>query len=215
MQLGHENVPRARHVSFFPFTGPTNIDNLQRRFPLVQFVDAHLADSFDRKSGGVPRLHSIDQISGKFCVTRPDKQSQNLFQIVVVFEDEKDRFLGIEHPTGPNRKDRRAADVERAGDVTAAKCEHRSHIDQLRGFLLHGRLKCFRRQSRHAWQRAKHFRSVRVYLFHSRIIRRHRRRGRQRVVGEFFHVIKLEKFIVPALVTDRAGQTSANVRAAR
>ncbi len=208
-------MARARHVSFFPFTGPTNIDNLQRRFPLVQFVDAHLADSFDRKSAGVPRLHSVDQISGKFCVTRPDKQSQNFFQIVIIFENKQDRFLGIEHPTGPNRKDRRAANVERAGDVTAAKREHCSHIDQLAGFFFRGRLECFRRQPRHARQTAKHFRSARVYLFHSRIIGRHRRRGRKRIVGEFFHVIELEKFIVPAFITDGAGQTSANVRAAR
>src|SRR6266567_8278399 len=50
-QLRNENVTRARHVSFFPFTRPANIDNLERRFSFTQFVHAHLADSFDRKSG--------------------------------------------------------------------------------------------------------------------------------------------------------------------
>ena len=98
-------------------------------------MDAHLADSFDRKSGGVPRLHSVDQISGKFCVTRPDKQSQNFFQIVIIFENKQDRFLGIEHPTGPDRKRWRAANIHRAGNVSAAEGEKRSNIDELISIL--------------------------------------------------------------------------------
>ncbi len=38
---------------------------------------------------------------------------------------------------------------------------------------------------------------------------------RQRVISEFFYVIELEKFVVPTFVTDRAGQTRADVRATR
>src|SRR5262245_20432840 len=72
-KLWHKNVTRTGDVAFFPFAGRTHIDNLQRRLALIQFVHAHLADSFQRKPRRMPRLHSADQIAREFCVSGPDK----------------------------------------------------------------------------------------------------------------------------------------------
>src|SRR5205807_2778501 len=139
--------------------------------------------------------------------TGAHKQSQNFFQIAVVFEDEQNRFFWIKHPTRPNGEDWRTADVERAGDVTAAKREHRPNIDKLIAVFSNHFFELLWRQTANARQTPKHFRSFCVHLFHSRIISRHRWRSPQRVIGEFLHVVELKEFIVAALITDRAGQT--------
>src|SRR6478735_1821587 len=67
-KLRYKNVTGAGNTPLLPFTGRTNIDNLQRRLTLVQLVHAHLPDSFQWKPCAVPRFHSADQITGEFCV---------------------------------------------------------------------------------------------------------------------------------------------------
>src|SRR5437660_11959892 len=67
------NVMRSRNMPPSPLTGRTHIDDLQRRSPLIQLVDAHLSDSFQQKSRRVPRFHPADQIPGEFRVSGPNK----------------------------------------------------------------------------------------------------------------------------------------------
>ena len=75
-------------------------------------------------------------------------------------------------------------------------------------------LESFWRQAGNARQVADDLRTLRVDLFHPRIVGRDGRRGAERVVGEFLHVLELEKWIRIALVADRALETIANVGAA-
>ena len=85
----------------------------------------------------------------------------------------------------------------------------------MRVFFFDRFLESFRRQTGNVRQAAQNFRAFRVHLFHERIIFRHRRRGGDGVVRELFHVIELQKRIERPLVTDRAAQPIADVRAAR
>src|SRR5437867_4669561 len=67
-KLRDENMSGARNMALLPFTRRTHIDNLQRRLAFIQFVHAHLPDSFQRKPRCVPRFHSADQITREFRV---------------------------------------------------------------------------------------------------------------------------------------------------
>src|SRR5205814_6071256 len=72
-QVRDINVVRSWNMPPSPFTGRTHIDDLQRRPPPIQLVDAHLPESFERKSRRVPRFHSAHQIPGEFRVYGPNK----------------------------------------------------------------------------------------------------------------------------------------------
>src|SRR5206468_12165802 len=95
-KLRYINVMCAGNMTLFPFTGRTHIDDLQRRLSIVQLVDAHLSDPFQRKSRCMPRFHSADQIAGEFRVSGPNNQTHDSFKIVVIFEHEKNRLFRIE-----------------------------------------------------------------------------------------------------------------------
>src|SRR5262245_34765433 len=68
-----KNVMRTGNMSLLPFAGRTHIDNLQRRLSIIQFVHAHLSDSFQWESCRVPCLHSTDEVSTEFCITGAHK----------------------------------------------------------------------------------------------------------------------------------------------
>src|SRR5437867_1122626 len=73
-KLGYKNVTCTGNMTLFPFTRRTHIDDLQRRFSFIQFVYAHLPDSFEREPRRMPRFHSADQIAGEFRVSGPHEQ---------------------------------------------------------------------------------------------------------------------------------------------
>src|SRR5262249_18539192 len=101
-KLRYVEVTRAGHMTLFPFAGGAHVKHLQRRLSVVQLVDAHLPDSFERKPCRVPRFHSANQIAGKFRVTSADKQTHDSFKIVVILDDKQNRLFRIEHPARPN-----------------------------------------------------------------------------------------------------------------
>src|SRR5438046_10574796 len=93
-------------------------------------MHTHLSDSLEQKSRRVPRSHPAGQITGEFCVTGAHKQTHDALEIVVAFQHEKNRLVRIEHPTCPDRENRRANDVECARNMYTAKCKHSSYIEQ-------------------------------------------------------------------------------------
>src|SRR6266478_2569538 len=64
-QLWQKNVTRTGNVPVLPFTRGTNIDNLQARGPLIQFMHTHLPNLCLFESRGLPGFHSTDQIAGE------------------------------------------------------------------------------------------------------------------------------------------------------
>src|SRR5438093_13312360 len=103
----------------FPFTRRTHIYNLQTRSAFIQLMHSHLANLGIRKTGRVPRLHSADEVAGKLGITGANKQAYDFFEVILAFEHHKNQLVRIEHPTRPNRKDRRPPDVERPRNTAA------------------------------------------------------------------------------------------------
>ena len=206
---------RSRNMPPSPLTGRTHIDDLQRRSPLIQLVDAHLSDSFQQKSRRVPRFHPADQIPGEFRVSGPNKQTHDSFQVVVMFQHEKNWLFWIEHPARPNRKNGCAADVERAGDVTAAKCEHVAHINEDASLFLDGVFEHLGWKTGNAWKVPEHFRALSVHFLHDWIVMWDWWGGFDCIVGETFRVSELQEFVKLPLVPNRAAQACTDIRPTR
>ena len=201
-------------MSLLPFARRTHIDNLQLGLPLVQFVHAHLAYSFQRESRRVPCFHSTNEVAGEFCKAGAHEQAHDSFKIVIAFHDEKDRFFGVKHPSRPDGENWRAANVERSGNMAASKRKHGTHIHENARLLVDCFLERLGRKSRNAWKVSQHLWPLRIQSFHDWIIMRDRRRTVDRVICETFRVAELQKFIKFSLVTDRAAQPRSNVRSA-
>src|SRR5205814_2846202 len=105
----------------------------------------------------------------------------------------------------------RTTHIERAWNMPAAKREHRPDIDQDGAPLLDRLFECLWRETRNARQISKHLRSLRVHLFHDRVVLWNRRCGGKCILRKFLNLIKLQKCIESSLVADRAGQSIANV----
>src|SRR5438876_1971748 len=202
-------------MPFFPFAGRTNIENLKQRFPFIKFKHAHLPDFLERKSSCVPRLHSTNQVTRELRVTGANKQPHDFFEVAFGFEHQKNWLVRIEHPTRPNRKDWRAANVKRARNMTASKGEHRTGVHEHSCFFVD---RFFERLWRKTWDTrkiAENIRSLCVHPFHNRIVLRYRWRGGERVISELLYVIELQEFIEFSFITDRATQTIPDICAAR
>src|SRR5439155_9346900 len=146
----------------FPFTRRTHIYNLQTRSAFIQLMHSHLANFGIRKTGSVPRLHSADEVAGKLGITGANKQAYDFFEVTLTFEHQKNRLVRIEHPTCPNRKDRRTADVERARNMTATERKNGSRVHKHASPLLDRFFETIRRKTPNAPKISKHFRPVRV-----------------------------------------------------
>src|SRR6266566_905932 len=101
-EFGYINMTRAGDMTLFPFTWRAHVEDLQRGFPFIQFVDAHLPDSLRRKARCMPRFHPADQIASEFCISGPHEQAHDFLKIVIAFHYEKNAVFRIEHPTRPN-----------------------------------------------------------------------------------------------------------------
>src|SRR5437773_11462447 len=130
-------------------------------------------------------------------------------------EDQKNGHVRIEHTPHPNGRERRPADVERARNMTATKGKHGSRVHKHASSFLDRLFESLRRKTPNAWKISKYFRSVRVYLFHDRIVLRHRRCAGQCVIGKTRYIVELQELIEFSLVTDRTAQTVPDVSAAR
>src|SRR5438067_9846363 len=95
--------------------------------------------------------------------------------------------------------------------MTPAKREHRPNIDKDATPLLDGLFECVWRETRNARQISKHLRSLRVHLFHNRVVPWNRRRGGKYILRKFLNLIKLQECIESSLVADRTGQSIADV----
>ena len=178
-------------------------------------MHTHLADSFQRNSRSIPRFHPAGQITREFRIARAHEQLHRPLKIIVVLKHQENRLIQIEHPPRPDRENRRAANVQGARDVAAAKCKHHSRIDENARLLVDRTLEYFRRQSGNAWKIAENFRSLSIHPFHDGIIMRDWGRGFDCEVSETLRISELQKFIEFPLVTDGAARARANVRAAR
>src|SRR6266568_1766088 len=178
-------------------------------------MHAHLSDFFEWKSACIPRFHSTYQVPREFRITCANKQPHDFLEIAFTFEHQENWLVRIEHPTRPNRKDGRAANVERTGNMTPAKRKHGPRVHKHTRVFVDRFLERFRWKTRDARKIPKNFRSLCVHLLHHRIVLRDRRRGGERVISELLYVIELQEFIEFSFITDRAAQTIADVRAAR
>ena len=115
-------------------------------------MHGHLTDLFQRESRRIPCFHSADQVTGELRVTGANEQPHDSLEIVIAFEHEKNRFFRIEHPARPDGENGRAANVQRAGDVTAAERKHCSCVNEHTGLLLDRFLKRFGWKTGNAWQ---------------------------------------------------------------
>src|SRR5205814_3326253 len=88
--------------------------------PLVKLMYTHLSYLCRFESRRFPRFHSTDQITGEFRVTGANEKPNDIFEIVFIFEHEQDWLVRSQHPARPDGKNRRPADVQRAGNVAAA-----------------------------------------------------------------------------------------------
>src|SRR5438128_3382040 len=196
----------------FPFSRRTNIENLKQRLPCVKFMHAHLPDFLERKSACIPRFHSTYQVTRKLRVTGADEQPHDFFEVAFGFEHQKNWLVRIQHPTRPDRENGRAADVERARNMTASKGEHRTGVHEHSCFFVD---RFFERLWRKTWDTrkiAENIRSLCVHLFHHRIVLRYRWRRSERVISELLYVIELQEFVEFSFITNRAAYTIANVR---
>src|SRR5262249_39158468 len=139
------------------------------------------------------------------------EQPHDSFKIIIALHDEENWFLRIKHPARPDGENWRASDVERAGNVTATKRKHGTHIYENTSFLVDCFLERLGRKAGNARKIHKHFWTLRVHSFHQQIIMRHGRRTFDRVISETFRVSELQKFIELSLVTDRAAQSCSDV----
>src|ERR1700682_4283251 len=114
-------MSRSGNMPGLPFPRRANIDNLQLAFPLVELVHTHLSYLCLFKSRRFPRFHSADQIAGEFRVTGANKKPNDILEIIFIFEHEQDWLIRSQHPARPDGKNRRAADVQRARNMAAAK----------------------------------------------------------------------------------------------
>src|SRR5207244_955359 len=115
-----------------------------------------------------PCFHSTDQVSGEFCKTGPHEQPHDSFKIIIILHDEENSLFRIKHPACPDGENWRAADVERAGDVTASKREHRAYVHEGTGLVIDCFLECPGWKTGNTWKVSKHFGSLRVHSFHER-----------------------------------------------
>src|SRR5947207_14719661 len=97
--------------------------------------------------------------------------------------------------------------------MAASKRKHVTYIHENASLLVDCFLERLRRKSGNAWKVSQHFWPLRVHSFHDRIVMRDRRRTVDRVICETFRVGDLQKFIKFPLVTERAAQSTWNVRA--
>ena len=178
-------------------------------------MHGHLPDLIQRQPCVVPRLHSANEIAGKLRVTRAEKETDDFIELLVGLQNKKDRLVGVEQPARPNGKHGRAADAKRTFDMASAKRQHHAGINEHIVLVLDGFLEKLRRKAAHVGQVAEHFRAFRVQLLHPRIISRCGRRGGERVIGEAFHILKLQERIEAPFITNRAAEPVADVRAAR
>src|SRR6266496_4805670 len=202
-------------MSFFPFTRRTDVENLERRFAFVKLMHAHLPDFFEWKSACIPRFHSTYQVTRELRITCANKQLHDFLEIAFIFEHQENRLVWIEHPSCPNRKNGRAANVERTRNMAPAKSKHATRVHKHTRFLVDRFLERFRWKTRDARKIPENFRSLCVYFLHYRIVFRHRWRAGERVIRKTFHIIELQEPVEFSLVTDRAAQTVPDVRAAR
>src|SRR6266700_4817927 len=170
-------------------------------------MHAHLSDFFEWKSACIPRFHSTYQVPRELRITCANKQPHDFLEIAFIFEHQENRLVWIEHPTCPNRKDGRSANVERAGNMAPAERKHGTRIHKHTRFFVDRFFERFRWKAGDARKIPENFRSVRVHLFHYRIVFRHRWRAAERVIRETFQIIELQKSVEFSLVTDRAAQT--------
>src|ERR1700730_7453967 len=99
--------------------------------------------------------------------------------------------------------------------MTAAKRKHASRVNQHAGLFFERFLERFWRKTRNARKTSQYLRPFRVQFLHHRVVVRNGRRSGEGMLGKLLDVVELKKFIVPPLVTDRAGQARADVRATR
>src|SRR5437762_11398834 len=89
-------------------------------------MHAHLPDFFEWKSACIPCFHPANEITSELRITSTNKELHHFFQIAFAFEHQENRLVWIEHPTRPNGKDGRAANVERTGNMRSE--EHTSEL---------------------------------------------------------------------------------------
>src|SRR6266487_2587139 len=123
-------------MSFFPFTRRADVENLERRFAFVKLMHAHLPDCFEWKSACVPCFHPANEITSELRITSTNKELHHFFQIAFAFEHQENRLVWIEHPTRPNGKDGRAANVERTGNMAPAKRKHGTRVHKHTRFFI-------------------------------------------------------------------------------
>ena len=99
--------------------------------------------------------------------------------------------------------------------MTATKGKHGSRVHKHASSFLDRFFESLRRKTPNARKISKHFRPVRVYFFHHRIVLRHRRCAGQCVIGKTRYIIELQELIEFSLVTDRTAQTVPDVSATR
>src|ERR1039458_10181274 len=93
-------------------------------------MDAHLHRLLQRQTGIVPSRHSPNQVSGELGESRADEEWDNLIHVFVFIENQQNRIVWIDQPSGPDGKHGGSANVDCPLDMTSAKGQHGSGVDQ-------------------------------------------------------------------------------------
>ena len=146
LQLGQEDVLRTGDVTVLPLLGRADIQHLYVAGAFFDFVNGHLGQSRQRQPGVVPLVHPAEQIAAELRVPDPQQLPLHFRQVGVLWQDEEDRLLGVEHPSGPDGQLGVRPDAHGPRDVSAAERQHLPVVHKLRPLRRDRFLKLLRRR---------------------------------------------------------------------
>ena len=83
-------------MATFPFTLRTDIHDLQVITFVIEFVHRHLPNLSKWETGVVPRFHPTDEVTGEFCETGTNEESNDFVEVIIVFQNDENRFVRVE-----------------------------------------------------------------------------------------------------------------------